>query len=386
MRAAANRKLNYLKGCFCYGYSNETDLHLKVTLSENELRVTAVTVAETDHPDWDFMFLVRYHENTRKDHIQKFILHTNDVVFHRKVNGKLMNNAFFRSLLSPSDGSTAWTDRTKCSGLLGTWPDHCITSHRDREKAKRADVDAHCLEIYHRTMDGTLTTDDLYIEYKWNLIAHSKNPELLAHKLALRNKATLKKRRDRDNLIQHYDANKLPWSQLFEDEVADHKALLAEYAEDNFEWDNLTDFQKLEKNKVMRQIHWFWDKDGRENNKTLTVKGIKAKMELNGDFVQVVNCTSEAAFGYQFEEHAMAVIFNLAKVTEVKPEFYRMLENIKDGLINSEKYKSNTKIPHCVSPLVGVIFNSPPVPQQLSVDRYNSNQLVNGRPVADSFN
>lgn len=115
-----------------------------------------------------------------------------------------------------------------------------------------------------------------------------------------------------------------------------------------------------------RFIYWFWDDVG-NIGKTAFVKYMAVKHGATA-----FNNAGTADLAYALPDNPRIVLFNLVRSTENRCN-YAALEQIKDGLIFSAKYKSGMKIFN--SPHVVVFANYPPHIGEMSFDRWKIKQI-----------
>lgn len=110
-----------------------------------------------------------------------------------------------------------------------------------------------------------------------------------------------------------------------------------------------------------RTIYWIWSKPGK-NGKTVFTKYLVANHR-----VCAFSNASSKDIAYALPSDPRTVVFNLPRSQENYFN-YAALEQVKDGLMFSCKYKSRTLVFN--SPHVIVFANWPPNLEELSVDRW----------------
>lgn len=122
-----------------------------------------------------------------------------------------------------------------------------------------------------------------------------------------------------------------------------------------------------------RTIKWYWDPNGNSGKSYLT----KYAAEFKGAFVTTrANAYHLATMVQEFLEEGqkpiMTVFFNFTRQCE-EHKVYQAIEQLKDGMITSEKYKGKTMI--FPSPHVVVMANYLPMMEMCSLDRWNIRRL-----------
>lgn len=131
-----------------------------------------------------------------------------------------------------------------------------------------------------------------------------------------------------------------------------------------------------------RTLNWIWDHTGCSGKSFLA----KYMGMYKGAFVScTANVYHVATQLQEFLRHGNAVltvIFNFTRQTE-EHKVYQALEQLKDGMVSSQKYKGTTLYFPC--PHVVIMANYLPDITQASVDRWKIRTIANGTDFKHSF-
>jgi len=129
-----------------------------------------------------------------------------------------------------------------------------------------------------------------------------------------------------------------------------------------------------------RTIHWYWEETGKVG-KSHFVKHIV----LTHDNAHFVNGKKTDIY-YALEDNIKILLIDIPRpMSNHIGHLYTVLEEVKNGLIFSGKFKSKTK---CFDPPhIFVFANVPPDTHQLSEDKWNIRYIgKNNKPIEDSDN
>ena len=329
------------------------------------MRVTADLFVNVDTTK-TFVGFVEHKALVPAHWVKNSVLKDPDAVFFEHWGGQQVNKQIVRDEWRGRNASSVCLPDREGFGQEGVLNKHVTRYARDvaAEEKNAEPIAEHLLEIFHDTRNGQ-TERDYRRKNERNILRDiSKSRDACNRTRAFAVVCT----DDRDAEEAEADVRKRwelrgfdPWQSFCLEEFELHKKVVAYFDNgdgSNFRNEGLTPEQRLHKEHAMRGVLWIADRLGTKF-KSEFLKYVRALLG-----VHQVQCFDQSedltAIRLQLDPHCEFFCFNLPRGADPSPKWYELLEAIKDGLVDSPKYKSCQKNWHKRKPFILVLANDEP--------------------------